>query len=646
MTLRSVLLGTLMAVLVNIGSIYSSYIVASTRTDHGHLSIAVLIPFVLLLGLNILIRALRPRSALTSGELIVIFVMGMIAATMQGEWLAGYFLGTISAPHYFASPENQWGQYLLRYIPNWPVVTNGTALRWFYEGLPEGQSIPWIAWIIPLFWWAGFLGALLLVNFSIVVILRKQWVERERLPFPLAEIPLMLADSPARSVIPRFMRSPLFLIGFFSVFLIICWNIASWFTPLLPPFPLLNGWRSMGPSIRIGRGFPSFSMNLNIFVIVFGYFARLDVLFSIWLFNILTLLQAGIFSRIGYSIGGFDPWCSHDAATGWQSFGGFIFFVVWGLWIARSHLKSVFRKAFTGRGQIDDRSELISYRTALFSLIFCVLYIVLWLRTTGMELGPILVFLAAQFILYIGVTRIVAESGLVYMRGPITAQAFTWRTFGASGMAPPSAVGLALTYTFFCDAKGFAITCLSHITKMAEAIRARKRWVTMAVVLAVFVGAVSAISYILYQGYSVGSYNFGGHTFDNPGGGIGGVWEFSASRIKNPSFGTDSKRLSFLGIGAVFTAILTYLRYRLPWWPIHPIGFIISSSAVISNAAFSIFIVWLIKTILLRLGGPSLYRRAIPLFLGMLCGYLLGVGLGAVVDFFWFYGCGHEIHIS
>ena len=222
MTLRAILLGTLMAILVNIGSIYSRYVMASTRTDYGHLSIAVLIPFVLLLGLNILIRALRRKSALSKSELIVVFVMGMIAATIQGEWLAGYLLGTISAPYYFASPENQWGEYLFPHIPNWLVVTNETALRGFYEGSPEGQSIPWMAWMIPLFWWAGFLGALLLANFSIAVIMRKQWVERERLAFPLAKVPLMLADSPSGSVLPHFMKSPLFLIGFFSVFLIIC----------------------------------------------------------------------------------------------------------------------------------------------------------------------------------------------------------------------------------------------------------------------------------------------------------------------------------------------------------------------------------------------------------------------------------------
>ena len=62
------------------------------------------------------------------------------------------------------------------------------AVTSFFEGLPAGQPVPWRWWIIPLFWWSTFYIAMFLVGASIIVILRKQWVDHERLSFPLAKV--------------------------------------------------------------------------------------------------------------------------------------------------------------------------------------------------------------------------------------------------------------------------------------------------------------------------------------------------------------------------------------------------------------------------------------------------------------------------
>ena len=50
------------------------------------------------------------------------------------------------------------------------------------------------------------------------------------------------------------------------------------------------------------------------------------------------------------------------------------------------------------------------------------------------------------------------ESGLVYLRVPITAQAFTWHTFGIPGLGPAGAGVLTLTMGMIADGKTFAIT--------------------------------------------------------------------------------------------------------------------------------------------------------------------------------------------
>ena len=43
-------------------------------------------------------------------------------------------------------------------------------------------------------------------------------------------------------------------------------------------------------------------------------------------------------------------------------------------------------------------------------------------------------------------------------------------------------------------------------------------------------------------------------------------------------------------------------------------------------------------------GGATLYRRAIPFFLGLMLGYFGGVAVSFVVDFIWFPGEGHGFH--
>ncbi|MDE2726641.1 MAG: hypothetical protein OXI19_01375, partial [Gemmatimonadota bacterium] len=54
------------------------------------------------------------------------------------------------------------------------------------------------------------------------------------------------------------------------------------------------------------------------------------------------------------------------------------------------------------------------------------------------------------------------------------------------------------------------------------------------------------------------------------------------------------------------------------------------------------FLAWLIQVILLRLGGGALYRRAQPLFLGILVGYVLGKALSFLVDSLWFPAAPHQ----
>ena len=85
---------------------------------------------------------------------------------------------------------------------------------------------------MPLFWWLSFISTLFFVCFCIVVILRKQWVERERLD-PLMEVPQTLVTD-ATERLPPILRNKVFWIGAAIPLFIVFWNIIGYFFHFFP----------------------------------------------------------------------------------------------------------------------------------------------------------------------------------------------------------------------------------------------------------------------------------------------------------------------------------------------------------------------------------------------------------------------------
>ena len=105
-------------------------------------------------------------------------------------------------------------------------------------------------------------------------------------------------------------------------------------------------------------------------------------------------------------------------------------------------------------------------------------------------------------------------------------------------------------------------------------------------------------------------------------------------------FDLDKTIVWFLGIAEA--GLLTLLGMRYAAWPIHPFGLAFPDSRF--RYGFGIFIVWLAKSLTLRFGGVSLYRRSLPFWYGIVVGYLVGVGASTIVDAIWFPLNRHFVH--
>ena len=629
-TARSIALGTLCVTFMAWGGHYTRHIGHTTKMAQDHLPWGVMVPFIIIVViLNKVIQAVRPRAMLTRAELLVIFAMALIGSALPSYFMA-HMIANIGAPYYFPSSENGWATELHPYLVDWAVVTDVTAAKWFYEGLPRGASIPWGAWLIPLIWRLSLVGAVACLCYCIVAIFRKQWVENERLAFPLMKLPMNMADEEPRGFFTAgFMNQPVFWIGFAFAIFPIMWNMIGYFTPVFPTIP-----REFG-LIQLGRDFPPISTRFYPLIIGASYFVELEVSGSIIIYFLFLTFQIGVFRRFGFETG--PPRGDTSEFENWQGLGALFVLIPWGLWIARGHLRDVVRKAVTKDPTIDDTQEMLSYRSAVFGLILSSVFISAWCVASGMTVYVAFVFVALVIVVWFGISKISIETGLISSR-IIHAQFATYHIVGLTNMNAHSIVAMALTYTWHRDLKSALMAPMANATKLFDDVREDRGRMTLAVAIAVAVVVGGSAYYAIASGYQTGAYNYGGIY----AGSVQAVFDRGVGYIRDPF--AMKRHLALWGlIGVAVTVANMVLRYIYPAFPLHPIGLVSATSYPANRTIFSIFFAWFAKAAILRIGGISLYRKASPFFFGMMLGYFVGVGISFGVDMVWFPDDGHSL---
>ena len=637
-TPRAVLIGLSLAILINIFCLYGAYHIGYDHLTFAHLDIGILIPF--LVGVfvpNIVLRSLRPSWALKSGELLFVFCLGWIGFMVPTWGMSNYFVNMMVTAEYYASPENRWREVFFPYLPEWSIVSDADgAVGDFYRGIPDHQPLPWRSWVVPVFWWLSLFAALLSVGICFVVLLRRQWVDHERLSYPLAQIPVLLTEFEQNqaSPWPRFMRSRAFVIGFTVSLAMMLWNIIGYW----------SGWGDfpIGPGndfvINFGPNIPTQVLRFNVISFTMSFFMNVDVLFSIWFFQVFSTLENAILNRIGVAAS------SGTAVPGGlvavQFIGGMIIFVLVGLWMARRHLKEVWRHIGGNRTTLQDRDELLPYRTAVIVGAIGLCYAVFWLHASGMSFPVISVLLVLVFIFYLALCRVLAETGLVMVDLPINAHQFTVGMLGSSSLSPRNLTALGLGSGFARNWKTFTMIAPAHVARLKILMQIEGRTLFLWCAVAFGISVVTAVWYTAYSGYRFGgAANFYKNVAGDPG-----FYGLIVSWINNTTSITTAE-VSFLLSGGAITAAIMGARYFLPWWPLSPVGFVVAAGGSVRTAFLPIFLAWLLKIILIRAGGVRLYRNSQPLILGILIGHIVGAAVSIMVDILWFPGSAHEVQL-
>ena len=589
---------------------------------------AAIISFlVVLFGVNPLLRLIGgERLELNRVELLLVFVMAFIAAPMATTGFAASFFSHSLGPAFYATQSNQWWERLGQYRPGWLFPDDARAVTWFWEGMPPGESIPWGAWVSPLLFWAVIIAALHGLLTATVVFLRKQWVENERLIFPLMEVPTLLVEDYEKGRrLPPVMRDRLFWIGFFLVVVILGSRIANGLNPSFPAIKLL------GQNVLVVRFTETWTeMRLHLFpaIIAIGYLVKRDVLFSVWLFGLLAYFERNIMKSVGYASGVNIAFEGPNPAMAWQGCGALFMFVATGLYMGRNHLRGVWRKIIRNDPSVDDSGECMSYRAA--GIIFALSFITLeaFFVKMGMTFVVATTLIVVLLFFYIGVTRFVIEGGIALCRPSLPAIAVVIGLFGTKSMPLLSMGALAACTPIINDLKAGFMPSFANALKLTENERLKRRTLLYTALIGLIGGLVLCTGLTLYFCYDVGAAN-----------GQAWLWRMGGKAYHRSLVQTldgiadpDKTRMLWGGIGAAMMAVLSFGRYTFAWWPIHPIGLPIATTWGVMMSLLSLFVAWMAKTIILRVGGATLFARYKPFFIGMLVGHVAIVTVGYVCN--------------
>ena len=146
---------------------------------------------------------------------------------------------------------------------------------------------------------------------------------------------------------------------------------------------------------------------------------------------------------------------------------------------------------------------------------------------------------------------------------------------GTQVMSASSLTGIALSYSIVDYMRGLFTPGVAQSIKMGELIQGNRRALLFWAGVSVLLGLGASVFYTLHLGYSHGAYNFPRFPFFS--GDPKGIYGSTLTMMHTPK-APDGERMVFFAIGAGLMALLTFLRYRFPGWPLHPIGLTLSAA--------------------------------------------------------------------
>jgi len=651
MTLRSLLLGLAGAAFVCGTCFFNDWVLRQTYLVGNNMPAAIYGTLILaVLVANPLLRRWR----LTGAELAVVLALTLAGAAVPGGGLVRTLVPTLVMPHHLVKTQPAWKQaHVLNQVPARmlvdPAGSEDRVIGGFVQGFSQGgqhvspRRVPWEAWIRPLAYWLPFTLTLWGALIGLSLVLHRQWSQHEHLPFPIARFTEALLPG-ADGGWPAVLRERTFWLGTGVVAAIHLNNFAAaWLPEALIRVPTDFDFTAIGKAIPVlvrGGGLALFRPHLYLIIVGLAYFVPADVAFSFGVGPFLWYLLVGFLAGYGIQLMAPIEGVSYLSLNP-QSFALF-----------GANLGVVATMAFTGR-----RYYLCALRRAAgfpasdpieadavwgcrgFLLLGALLAMQLWLAGAGPVMA--LLYVVIMVIGFTVLSRVIAETGQIYLKCYFWPCAVLWGLLGARAVGTRQLLILMLVTTvLFIDPREALMPFLANSLKVLEARRVRLGPAALWSGAALVLGLAVAIPVTLYIKYDMGSA-------------AGDAWStitvprgpFDSAvlvRQKLAAQGVDPEALPARGLawfrqvspnpsclvmtlcGFALVVFCTAARLRFVGWPLHPLLFVTWASTPLRYMGPSYLLGWALKALVAKYGGVGLYNRLRPLMVGLIAGEVLG----------------------
>ena len=491
--------------------------------------------------------------------------------------------------------------------------------------------IPWYAWIGPFLAWAPMLFGTYLAMVAIAGLVRRQWIDRERLPYAIAQMNLtLMADPEPGQRFAPVLRDKGFWIAVIVVVAIIGWRglyayqlVPINFTLSLDLRQILTGepWNQMPNRWWVAYPVVWFS------IVGMSFFMSKEISFSLW----FTFIASNVIVML-LNLGGMPVSKSN---LGESTVGGFAVMCVLIIWIGRQYYWQVLRCAFGFRHADESVREAVPYFWAMLAGVGMMLGFLLYY---GCDLWPSMVFILVFLGLFLVLARFVAEAGIPFVQSGAEARAngVMFNIFGFGGaagaLAPLAIIGVAMA----ADSREHLLPYAVNASYLGQKTGHRPRRLSSIMLLAVVIGIVLCFISMVVSGY-LGK----GASVDSWG--VRQVNNVALARVASgiEKVSTEAgaaqmwdQRVEAFGaytVGGLLTAGLGAARLVFTWWPVHPIGFVVCHSYALMITWASFLVGWLWKSAVMRYGGTGLYSRLKPVAIGFIAGEAVAAGIFMLV---------------
>jgi hypothetical protein len=626
--------------------------------------------FLFLLAMNPLLHRISHRISLSGGELALVMTLSLMVAPMpRYTWhnlvgTIGYTPAMIDVDHRDFKAFRKANIFLT--LPDQAMLTLEQSKQFAGSlGLPghpvSPLRVPWSAWLRPLAYWAPLMGAFLVFSVSLGYVIYKQWAQRELVPFPLAEFAASLVRKRDGRAWPDVFHERSFWVGLSAMVVIFTMlGLHTHFEKMvfLPTKFTYFDELSKLFAFASGEGYSLLRGTIYFTIVAVAFLLPSEISFTAW-------FTWPIF--VGFTFAYFAQTGTHFENQDGQmmNLGSCYGLAALILYAGRYYYWNLVKAALgVNREDLDSQSIWVA-RVFMASVATLVAALCFY----GLPLDLAVLWVLGLSVMFLVICRLVAEMGIPWTPlAHLSPLSFLTSAIGATGMGAKVCSLLGIFDNLMVPAKTSnlllspGVTNAAHVEARVTGGNPSLKVVApfMIVVLILCIGTLIYLGYCNEDPYddlhrvnelqkdsaksvlALISATSGETLTDQQKAveirkDVGFIERWSAAEPKGGWWGALPRFWWLFLLGFAMVLSVGYMRLKLPRFPLHPLPLLLMGTWLMSRYWWSFLIGWLLKKVVLRIGGSRLFEKSRPFFTGIIVGQAAVCLLWVVINIFIFW---------